>query len=116
MNTNTNNFVNRPEGARRPVSPNQTVEEQKHNAMMNQVDEFEVEDDEEEFEVVEENNNLNNMEDDNMMNNYTHTITFRMEESFKAVVNEVLAPLYQDALAENVYSEDNKTMYINVNA
>ena len=117
MNTNTNNFVNRPEGARRPVSPNQTVEEQKHNAMMNQVDEFELDNDDEEFEVVEENNdNLNNMEDDNMLNNYTHTITFGNEESFKAVINEVLAPLYQDDLSENVYSEDYKTMYINVDA
>ena len=59
MKTNTN-FVNKPEGARRPVSPNQTVEEQKHNAMMNQVnDEFEYDDleDEEFVPEVEENNN-----------------------------------------------------------
>ena len=114
MNTNTNNFVNRPEGARRPVNPNQTVEEQKHNAIMNQVDEYEYDDlEDEEFEVVEENNN---MEDDNMLNNFTHTITFGNEDSFKAVINEVLAPLYGEDLSEYVYAEDHKTMYIDVNA
>lgn len=117
--TNTNNQVNKPEGARKPVSPNQTVAEQKHNAMMNnQVDEFEIDDDEEEyFEAEEINNNDNNMEVDTMMNNYTHTISFKNEESFKAVMEEVIVPLFNKQMTdENVFAPDYNTLMINVNA
>ena len=127
MKTNTN-FVNKPEGARRPVSPNQTVEEQKHNAQIN---------------------NLNNMEDDNMLNNNVEysdidyssecidfdnetSINNNMEgnnmmnnkitgkpETINAIINEVFGTLsrYQENISEAILiSSDNTEMLFDISA
>ena len=119
MNNNTNtNKVNAPQGTRRPVTNNQTDAEQRHNAMINnQVEEFEIDDDEEEYFEPEESINNNNVEVDTMMNNYTHTISFEREESFRAVMEEVIVPLFNQQMTdENVFAPDYKTLMINVNA
>ena len=121
MNTNTNkNTVNKPEGARRPVNPNQTVEEQKHNAQINNIN--------------------NNMEDDNMLNNnmnndvlvvneeeveevigfdaslYTNKISSEIPEVIKALETEVFAKVYGEE-QEDMYqivteeTEEEQTIY-----
>ena len=118
MNNNTNtNRVNVPQGTKKPVTNNQTQAEQKHNTVINnQVEEFEIDDDEEEYFEAEETTN-NNVEVDTMANNYTHTISFEKEESFKAIMEEVIVPLFNQQMTdENVFAPDYKTLMINVNA
>lgn len=90
MNTNTNkNTVNKPEGARRPVSPNQTVEEQKHNAQINNIN--------------------NNMEDDNMDNN---KIVYDCDNEMNSIFEQTNEQPKQD----NIQQTNNNEFKIYTNA
>lgn len=120
--TNTNNQVNKPEGARKPVSPNQTIAEQNHNTMVNN---NVIDDNQEELDLFDNTTINNNMEDDSMNNNKLNLNDFMSEEeaivySHALVANPAIIQVLNNeifnALFDNnndIYTVTEDTIYFN---